>query len=230
MLLDSSTLVCVAFVPRSGSNYLCDMMFRVGGLTIPMEYYFPYEFQERRIYWDSRTNEFERIDKDTVPHELAWFMEVTRRGGVKCTWNAFECLLEEAGTLLTKYNVKYIYLRRRDKIRQAISWYRANHNKQWTSKEDKEYPDPPYDETEIEQRLYFINLDEKRWGEYLRDKECLPLFYEDLSYDTLKQVEEFIGMKRQRDRDLDSDYTILRDGLTEEWVERYAKSHDTHDT
>lgn len=226
MFIESGHLVIIAFVPRSGSNYLCDMLCRVGGLGVPLEFYFPYDFKERVEYWDIKTNPFERVHKDKVANEMSWFMEVLIRGGLKCTWDAHQQMLKEVGGILDKVKIQYIYLRRRDKLRQAISWYRANKSRQWTSKEPKSKPDPPYDEAEIGLRLRYIEQDEERWGEYLKDIEHLELFYEDLNYAVLDKYEEFTGLRRERDRESDSDYTILRDGLTEEWVRRYAASHN----
>jgi LPS sulfotransferase NodH len=226
MFIESGHLIIIAFVPRSGSNYLCDMMCRVGGFGAPLEFYYPYDFQERIAFWDAKTNPFEHVDKNKITTEISWFMEVLIRGGLKCTWDSHEQMLVEVGELLDRVKVQYIYLRRRDKLRQAISWYRADENQQWTSKDQKSKPDPPYNEAEIRQRLDYIELDEKRWGEFFQDKEHLELFYEDLNYGVLDTVEAFTGLKRDRDRYLDSDYKVLRDELTEEWVRRYAESHN----
>jgi LPS sulfotransferase NodH len=227
ILTEPNKLIIVAFVPRSGSNYLCDMLHRCGDLGTLMEYYFPYDFAERIIDWDSRTNEFERINKKRITNELSWFLQVLQRGGLKCTWHSHQKMIEEVGDILTTIETKYIYLRRRDKLRQAISWYRANINQQWTSKIRKERPDPPYDKKEIEKRLGYIEFDEQHWGEFFRNKEHLELFYEDLNYETVKQYEAYTGLKRKRERSLDSEYTIQRDKLTEEWVEKYVNPHNS---
>ena len=224
MFLAENTLVIIGFIPRSGSNYLCDMILRGGGLTFPMEYYFPYDFKERVSFWNSKEIELERIDKDTITDERSWFAEVVRRGGLKCTWTAHEQMLKEVADLVSMISTKYIYLRRRDKVRQAISWYRANKNKRWTSQDPQINPDPPYSEFEIKERLDWIEYDEKQWDEYLKDRDHLELFYEDLNFKTLEQYEEFTGLKRFRYRETDSDYEILRDDLTEEWVKRYVES------
>lgn len=227
MFLEDNKLVIIAFVPRSGSNYLCDMLLRAGGLTTPLEYYFPYDFAERVAEWDTKESTLERIDKDTITNKVSWFMEVLSRGGLKCTWTAHEKMIEEIGEFLDKIDTRYIYLRRIDKLRQAISWYRANVSKRWTSQDERQHPDPPYSREEIDKRLEYIRLDEERWGEFLKDKEHLELFYEGLNYDVLNQYEEFTGLRRNRVRDLDSEYTIIRDDLTEEWVEKYnARSCD----
>lgn len=222
MYIEHSTLIIIGFVPRSGSNYLCDMILRAGGLTFPMEYYFPYDFNERMAFWDSKEIEIERINRTKISGPRSWFGEIMHRGSIKCTWTAHQQMLSEVSDLYAQIHKKYIYLRRRDKLRQAISWYRANHSKRWTS-QDKINPDPPYDEQAISERIEWIEYDEKMWGEYLSNREHLELFYEDLSYNTLELYEQFTGLKRSRYRDTDSDYTIIRDNLTEEWVEKYAK-------
>lgn len=220
MFLEENQLTVIAFIPRSGSNYFCDMLLRVGGLGTPLEYYYPYEFDARVADWNGRESKIERIDKALVPTTAKWFLEVLRREAIKCTWDAHEVMLKEADSLIQRLDVRYIYLRRRDKLRQAISWYRADINKRWTSK-DPEKPTPPYSQEGIQLRLDWIKWQEAQWDEYLKDIDHHELFYEDLNYQTLDQYEQWTGMRRHRDRDIDSDYKILRDETTEEWVERF---------
>jgi LPS sulfotransferase NodH len=222
MLIEENKLIIIAFIPRSGSNYFCDMLLRVGGLGAPLEYYFPYDFKSRVADWNGRTSPLEYIDQKLVPNETKWFLEVLRREAIKCTWDAHKVMLEEAKSMMDRLSLSYVYLRRRDKLRQAISWYRADENKRWTSK-DPEQPDPPYSQEGIQLRLDWITWQEQQWDEYLKDIDCLELFYEDLNYETIRQYEEFTGMRRHRDRDIDSEYTILRDKKTEEWVERFKQ-------
>ena len=228
-MIFENKLIVIAFIPRSGSNYFCDMLLRVD-LGLPLEYYYPYDFEERIKFWDSKTSEVEHIDKNLVPTKEKWFLEVSRRGSVKCTWDAHEVMLKECGSIVQKFDLKYIYLKRRDKLRQAISWYRADFSDRWTagnrhaSSNEPKNLDPLYDRDSIQERLDWIVWQEAQWDEYLKDIDRLELFYEDLCYDTITRYEEFTGFRRQRDRDLDSAYTIMRDELTEEWVKLF-RSH-----
>lgn len=225
MFIEESKFIIIAFVPRSGSNYLCDMIHRVGGMGCMIEYYFPYDFKERVEYWDKSLIEFERIDKTHISDEISWFSKIVCKGGLKCTWAAHEQLLIESKELLKSLDVKYIYLHRHDKLRQAISWYRASYNSQWTSKHQIKQ-DPPYNKSQIKQYLEWIDLDEARWEAFFKNKEYLELYYEDINYETLKLIENYTNTKRHRDREIESEYTILRDDITEKWVEAYMNDQN----
>jgi len=227
MLILENNLVIIAFIPRSGSNYLCDMLLRTGGLGRPLEYYFPYDYDERVERWHNRRkrDNLISINRKLVGTKEKWFLEIIKKRAMKCTWDAHKTMIEEVEHLTKQISIKYIYLKRKDKLRQAISWYRAEFSEQWTSFDIK-HPDPPYSKAEIDLRLKWINDQENKWEQYLKNIPHLKLLYENLGQDTIKQYEEYTGMRRRKNRDVDSEHKIMRDELTEEWVKRYQREVD----
>lgn len=213
-------LVVIAFVPRSGSNYLCDMLRRTG-LVDPLEYYYPYEFKARREAWDQLEGG-DRIDSQLVDTEQRWFEYVASNGAVKITWPSYQIMMKEAGDAMNNVDCKYIYLRRHDKLLQAASWLRAEQSGIWTclDTDNKGYC---YNRDLIEHKIIDIVDHEARWNIYLEDKPHLDLFYEDLNYDVVKKVENFINRSRPYDywdtnKKIMTQYTILRDAETERWI------------
>jgi LPS sulfotransferase NodH len=221
MITNNNKLLIFAFIPRSGSNYLCDLILRVGGFGIPLEYYYPYDFQSRRNYYNKPLKPIEFIDKCTVNNEIEWFNEILRRRSLKCSWDAHVQFRKEIGDLFYDLDVQYIYIKRKDKLRQAISWYRAEYGNRWTSN-TKKTKDPQYSRNLLDKYLNYIHHQESEWEFYLRYFKHLQIFYEDISYDTIRLIEKFTGLARNDDSEVKSDYEITRDDLTEEWVVRYT--------
>jgi LPS sulfotransferase NodH len=195
------------------------MLSRVGGFGTPLEYYYPYDFEKRKEHWHSRKIEH------AVDTELKWVQEVLNRQALKCTWDAYQKFLEEAGELKDNIQMKYIYLKRRDKFRQAISWQRAIESDRWTSLEPQK-SNPEYNREKIATCLEWINQYEEKWEKYLEDVDHLKLEYENLSYMTIETIEKFTGRIRERELELDSNHTIMRDDLTEDWISRFNNENN----
>ena len=185
----------------------------------------------------------------TYEEYLEKVIEAGRAGtdifGVKCLGQSFRDLIANLRTI-PRYrtlpdsevisavfpNTRYVWLRRRDTARQAISYYRAIQTQMWFDMEGDpqpagRQPQPIYDPVEI--RRYEIVLKELEdvWQDYFRQSGLLPftLYYEDLAADyqnTVRKVLRYIGIE-----DANS-ITISRprfkkqaDDITEDWVQRY---------
>ena len=117
---------------------------------------------------------------------------------------------------------RYVFLRRRDHLRQAISWVRARQTQSWSS--DK----PPssehrYDRELIARLVVQIEAEEAGWRTYLGGNRAIhEVWYEDLVSDwegSVGSIFEFLGepglavpappIQKQADAE------------TEAWVERY---------
>lgn len=225
MLIERPLLLIVAFVPRSGSNYLCDMLRRTG-LAGPLEYYYPFEFSKRQEYWHN--SDGDQIDKLIIDDQHKWFDYVVERGAVKVTWQSYQIMLHEAGSLFDRVDAKYIYLRRHDKLRQAISWVRAMQSGRWTSLNEP-HSSCVYNHKIIQRKLMDIIDQEARWNKLFERVPHLQLFYEDINYDTVIRVEELLGIKRTNDywdtpKNIMTQYEILRDDETEKWVDMFIGS------
>ncbi|MGK7895727.1 MAG: Stf0 family sulfotransferase [Xenococcus sp. (in: cyanobacteria)] len=79
-------------------------------------------------------------------------------------------------------NVKWIWLRRRDKLSQAISLFRAINSDQWVSfEEPKERKIPEYDRSQIDENLAMLLRSDFLWELFFNTHSLRPysVFYED---------------------------------------------------
>ena len=222
-MLVNNQLLVVAFVPRSGSNYLCDMLRRTG-LAAPLEYYYPYDFKERSEKWGEADCK-DRVDTDIITSPIKWFDYVVSCGALKATWHSYQTMLHEAGDSYGLIDAKFIYLRRNDKLKQAISWLRAEQSGRWTSL-DHANGKYFYDRDSINKKILHIVDHETRWNKFFENIPHLDLFYEDLNYDTIKLIEQWVGRHRNNDywstnTGIETQYSIMRDTNTDEWIDYY---------
>jgi trehalose 2-sulfotransferase len=178
----------IAFTLRSGSNLLCDYLF-ASGLGQPTEYFqYPYGVANRGHYT--------QLDVPSDDFKLYFSRLLTHRAlngyfGVKLTWDQKNVLLEEARQHFGEIcglsdlfpDTKWIYLRRRDKVAQALSLWRAIKSGQWFSSAEVTgdlYPE--YDFFKIFSLFFTLLVEEYLWDEYFHSEHVEPamIFYEDL--------------------------------------------------
>lgn len=210
----------ICFVMRSGSNWLCDLLKRAG-LGVPAEYYFPLSFAERSSRHEFPANpHFHPSTKTPADYWRNIEQSQGQVVGLKLGWQSFEVLQSEVE--ISDLDLKYLYLTRRDKLRQAISWYRAGCTKRWTVFNQAKSAEPPFNLAEIDKHLGYIAEHEQHWETYLNGKQHLRLEYESMSLETIDEIASFLGLEIGN-RPTTS-YQILRDDLTEEFVRRYRNS------
>jgi len=100
------------------------------------------------------------------------------------------------------YKPKYLWLRRRNQIEQAVSWAIACQTGIWTQKaKDKSQPRavPKFDFKVIDEWCKRIAAHDKGWANYFRENKIEPLvlFYEDVVAShraAAERVLEFLGL------------------------------------
>jgi LPS sulfotransferase NodH len=130
---DISYVICA--VQRSGSFLLCEALKNTGLAGNPEEYFLNGEGWEDR-WWARQHGVTSRSDYLHLVHEKG----TSPNGvfGTKIRWNYFQTMLKslrvlpdyremEAPQLMAAVfpNVHYIWITRRDKVRQAVSWAKA---------------------------------------------------------------------------------------------------------
>ena len=125
-------------------------------------------------------------------------------------------------------HLQLVYVRRRDHVRQAVSWSRAMQTGQWAS----DHPvrcagEPRFDAAEIASLIERIEREERSWEKLFaeREQEPLRIDYEDLAPDSataVRRVLALIGVDPGPGFE-PPDPTIMRqaDDLSEDWVRRY---------
>lgn len=134
------------------------------------------------------------------------------------------------------HDMKFIYLYRKDKLRQVISLIKANQSEQWmlhpnSLKSDIEYT---FEFDYIKERIEFFTKVDREWVEWFdrRRIEYLPIEYEVLEKnpkDILAVTMGYLGNDSDIDEQAmhfhtnDAPHATKRqsDSITEEWVKRF---------
>ena len=213
-----SFVVCA--LPRSGSSLLCELLARTGLAGAPTEFFEPNQRGALERRWGVRTLDLyvrEMLARKTTPNGVF---------GLKTLYHQLVDAVGDTSPRDLFPSVRYLYIRRHDHVRQAVSFARAIQTDQWASEHPAGGADPVFDAAQIGELIAWIRSEETLWEEFFR-REGSPvrLLYEDLveSIDeTLAQVLRFL------DVDVPAGFqpphpTLEKqaDDLTERWVRSY---------
>jgi LPS sulfotransferase NodH/GT2 family glycosyltransferase len=238
----TSYLICAT--ERVGSYLLADALAGTGIAGRPAEY-----FHGSRVH--ALASAGSRADYERYLTEIIE-AGTTQNGvwGGKIHWSHLEGFMREvrrvpdiqdvdAPTLLQSSfpNLRYIRLTRYDKVRQAVSlfkarrtgiWWQLNGSEQAQSRASE--PELSFDFAAISYLLQQIEEHEAAWSRYFASCGVQPLLltYEELPADlpaAVRHVLSFIGL------DVPADYAIAAprfvkqaDEVSEEWVERFQRA------
>jgi LPS sulfotransferase NodH len=236
-----SYVICA--VQRSGSFLLCEALKNTGLAGVPEEY-----FLNNKEGWEDGTWARQNGVK-TRAHYLKLVFEkgMTPNGvfGTKVMWNYFQAMLSnlqelpayqgmDTPQIMTSVfpNLHYIWIVRRDKVRQAVSWAKAGQTGiyGWT-KGETPIPslEPVFDFAFIDQLYHLVLEGEARWQKFFEACEVRPfqVVYEDLveAYEpTALRILENLNIPYPRslvfgERRLQKQ----ADRLNEAWVEKYLE-------
>ena len=224
-----SYVICC--VQRSGSWLLAHTLADTGYAGWPSDYFDDAERENHSREWGVPGGDLTAYvramrDKATTPNGVL---------GSKL-WNDFDWLRSSlrpaAGTdaglefMRTTFpDPQFVWLRRQDKVRQGISWWRAVATNQWGLRPDQEAGRPPPDVEQMVQLVQFAQRCEDGWRQWFASTGIQPcqVLYEDLATDRLavaNRVLEFLRLPR-----LDADtlppvrYRKQADGLTERYAD-----------
>ena len=225
-----SYVICC--VQRTGSWLLAHTLADTGYAGRPSDYFGDEERENNAREWglppDDLTAYVRAVrDKATTPNGVL---------GSKLMFNVFDSLRSSlrppAGTdaglafMRTAFpDAQFVWLRRADKVRQGISWWRAAVTDQWGLRPDQEAGQPAPD---VEQMVALVRLAEwceDGWRQWFASTGIQPykVVYEDLARDRLavaNGVLEFLHLPR-----LDADhlppvrYRRQADSLTETYAD-----------
>lgn len=221
-LKEKNRFYCIAFTPRCGSTYLCDLL-TINGYGYPNEYFQPpfgvansWHYMKLGLHRPGFSADFAKFFK-----LLIYRFSQNNYFGFKVAWHQYRALLFALSKSFLQINhlndlipqTKWIYLRRRDKLAQSISLWRAEKNSIWHSTDSpanqNDYPD--YDYYGILFRMFKILLDEFLWEDYFSQWaiDALSIWYEDLVDKPelfMKKIANWIG---SGDVDLSSSKLII---------------------
>jgi trehalose 2-sulfotransferase len=227
-----SLLVCTN--PRSGSWMLCTALARCGLAGYPSEYLIPWDAPDwARVWGTAGAEEFLAAMLDEGASANGVF-------AAKLMYGHLGHLLDLAGQVpggerVTEVSLlptvfpepRYVWLRRRDRLRQAVSHARAIHSGVWAVNERDagEAVAPACDVDLVRRLLAEATEQDEGWGRLFdaMGAEPLELWYEDLVADlpaALADVLGHVGVTEDVDPDVARpDVVPQADEVTEHWVE-----------
>jgi trehalose 2-sulfotransferase len=238
-----SYLVCGT--ARSGSTLLCEALINTGIAGEPEEYFLP----QNELIWQNRwgTSTYEEYLAKTIERCT------TSNGvfGVKMMWDYFDDFLAKVRELPAYKNLElsdqdllqnvfpnlhYILIKRRDKVRQAISHAKARQTNIWAVRTEigpEPTNKPKFSYWQIDFMMQELEALEAAWERYFLVNNIQPFIvvYEDFieNYEsTAIQVLEYLGipefehvnfaprrMRKQADEE------------SEKWIQRYHQLKTT---
>ncbi len=204
---------------RSGSTHLCDLINSTNRLGRPDEYF----NSDMRPYYEAHVfpqTKQSYIDKITWFTKKDNFVVGVKLNHINHIYSAYEeGYLDKVGY--------WIWLRRSDKILQAISRYRAWTTGAWDWTLNKsEFPATlEYSSDKIKNALASI-IEEEKWMElFLRDKKVMEIYYEsdivNTADQTIHAMLEFMDVPTNDLPPLVSAQKVMRDEINLAWKERF---------
>lgn len=218
--------ICTA--PRSGSNWLGQLLQSTGVLGTPLEYF---NGPARRIlddptYPDDPNRQVERIlTMGRTPNGVY---------ALKIFANQFRAIESHIRLTRALPNLQFVFLRRRDVLGQAISWSRALQTNQYRSTQPVSGP-ATYDRGAIAERLRVIVEEYALWQSYFARNGLSPI---EVSYEDLPQTAQIVCRKLAKLLGVKGkvviqpkliDLVIQRDDLSEQWRRRFVEEEGNPD-
>jgi LPS sulfotransferase NodH len=239
----TSYMICC--LPRSGSWLLADALKVTGVAGVPEEYYWHVFHDDYCGHWGLPASvDFARFFRYSM------LAGTTPNGvfGAKLHWEEL-CDLDESlrtlagapdvGTVDLLYRFfpqpTFVYLHRADKVRQAISWFRAGATARWYDVEGEPRqpiePEPDWARILLLERI--LRSEEQNWRDFFRLGRIEPVHvaYEELLTNfgaAIDRVISAIGIRPPAGfRHPVPRLKKQRDATTEEWVQQYLVARRT---
>jgi trehalose 2-sulfotransferase len=233
----TSYLVCGT--PRSGSSLLCEALISTGIAGKPEEYFQP----QNEIIWGERWN------TPTYAEYLASTIKqcTTTNSvfGVKMMWGYFDNFISKVRQLPNYHNstlsnhalmqnifpnLHYIWIKRGDKVKQAVSFVRAQQTNIWKVTSDPSSSSntvPTFSYQKIDLIVHEFEVHELEWQKYFATHGIKPfiVIYEDFvaNYEeTAIEILKYLGLPEVEN--IQFAPRLLKkqaDDESEQWVQRY---------
>ena len=210
-------------IPRSGTNFLATLISSTELLGNPFEYF----TKKHNQYVSEKLN----VTDQTKLLEKMYRHLSTPNGvfGSKLFYHQFAWHPEVLDTNIMLSGFKFIYLERRDRIAQAISWTIADQTRSFTSQqEDKK--EPVYNYYKIKSFMHTIAKEYSSWEMYfsLHNIKPLRIYYEDIIENpaqTINEIANYLGVELDPSKEVTSVLKKQRNSLNSDWYERFKKEY-----
>jgi len=234
-----SYIICAT--PRSGSTLLCEALRNTGIAGNPDEYFGPMHVKRWRDEWKTKSQ------SDYLGKAIEQSKGENGVLGLKIMRLYWQNVIEflQSATNLTCYserdlmsrcfpNLRYIWITRRNKVRQAVSWMKFLQGSAWYWEDEtpQEIGNLEFKPDVIREFIIQTASHEAAWQEYFQVNKINPhiVVYEDLAsaYEkTARDVIKYLGI--QPHGEIIFGERRLRkqaDALTEEWVHKYLEIYN----
>ena len=214
-----SYLVCS--IPRSGSSLLCELLGNTGLAGAPAEFFHPDKMAALSERWGVETQD------DYVRELLARKTSPNGVFGLKAHWGQYKPCFGEADPRAAFPNAQLLFITRRDRLRQAISWVRALQTLKWATHDNPRPRPEVFDADHITQQLVRIDREEEIWESMFLEWGIEPhrVVYEEFVAEQEQNVRDVLGILGvDAPGVLDLPAPVLgrqADALSDEWTERY---------
>ena len=215
------TSYIIASTPRCGSTLLGHLLWKSGIAGAPHEYFHPSHASDYYSRWECQSHQ------GYINLLKRWRTSSNGFFGIKLHYyqiNEFGLDIHSIKTLLDE--PKYIFLRRKTKIRQAISLVKAVQTNQYALQPGEFLANAEYDFNSIREQLIRLINEENKWEEYFTKNNISPLvvWYEDLANNyanILKRIYEYLGIDELEAKIPEPSLRKMSDATTEEWVKKF---------
>jgi LPS sulfotransferase NodH len=231
LLVEPVRSYVICCVQRTGSWLLAHTLADTGYAGRPADYFDDAEQENHSREWGLPTGDLTAYvramrEKATTPNGVL---------GSKLMWNNFDSLRSSLHPLSgtdaglefmrrTFPNPQFVWLRRQDKVRQGISWWRAAATDQWALRAGQEPEQPAPDVEQIVQLVQFAQRCEDGWRQWFASTGIQPcqVLYEDLSQDRLAVANGVLEFLRLPQLDADTLPPVRYRKQADSLTERYA--------
>jgi trehalose 2-sulfotransferase len=229
----------VASTDRSGSTFLCNLLWQTGVLGAPTEYW---NFKRNaglrgRPKGTSVGNQMmERLEATSLADYLTKLLacRTSKNGvfGVKAHSFDFEEALRQYPEMLDRLApVSFIYIVRQDKVAQAVSMAKAAQTGAWVSSAKARNVNLQYDSDLIAKCLAWVERQDRDWARWFstHGKEPFVVTYENLTADAdrvMRDVVELMGVQNDEPQHVHlPELEKQGDETNEEWVARFRREN-----
>jgi len=234
----SAYLICA--VPRTGSWLLCHGMEQSGVAGVPAEYFWRGDMVVWAERWGTSTfaEYVEAFRRTATPNGIL---------GAKLMWGYFDDFLARSRSIeawaeldddavldAVFGDLRFLWIRRRDKVRQGISWWRAEVTGEWarTASTEPSQPPPRLDLAAVKNLVEVADAHDRAWAEYFASRSITPwtVFYEDLITDVTGHVREalaYIAAAPPTGFTVSPTLQRQADDTTARWVEEYRSAEES---
>ena len=233
----AATAYLICATPRSGSTLLCGLLASTEVAGRPESYF---RAPDERL-WADRWSVSRRVD-DSVDYPQ--FVRAARIAGstpngvfaARIMWGTLDELvghLRRAGSTGTDLDVvtrafgpvRFVFLRRRDPIAQAVSWAKAEQTQYWHPG-NVAVAEPRYDFEEIRHWHALVEQHNAAWQDWFRRHGVHPyeLWYEELAADpvgTVRNLLSDLGLPLPPDGKIVARDRRQADQTNADWIARY---------